>query len=100
MKRMPHTAPALVALALAIGGCGRRATLAECDALLERYVELLIRQEDPGARESEIAQAKSAAHAKAAVNPAFLRCTREVRQKDALCALAAPNVDELEKCME
>jgi hypothetical protein len=100
MKRMSHTAPTLLAAALAIGGCGRRATSAECDALLDRYVELLVRQEDPGAKESEIAQAKSAARAKAAVNPAFLRCTREVRQKDVACALAAPNADELEKCME
>jgi hypothetical protein len=62
-------------------------------------VELLIRQEDPGARQDDIAEAKSQARVKAAVDPAFLRCTREVRKKNVACALAAPNVDELEKCM-
>lgn len=92
---------ATAALALALlGGCGRRATPADCDALLERYVELLVRQEDPGARPGDVAQAKNMARAKAAVDPEFQRCPHAVRQRDVVCALGAPNVDELEKCLE
>jgi hypothetical protein len=100
MKPSARTGPALLAALLALGGCGRRPTSAECDALLDRYVELLIRQEDPRARQADIALAKSQARASAAAEPAFLRCTSEVRHKDVICALAAPSVDELEKCME
>jgi hypothetical protein len=92
---------AITAVAIALlGGCGRRATPAECDAVLDRYVELLVRQEDPGARPGDITQAKNLARAKAAVDAEFRRCPSAVRQRDVVCALAAPNVDELEKCME
>jgi hypothetical protein len=83
-----------------LAGCGRRATPAECDSLLDRYAELLVRQQDPGARQRDIEQAKDLARAKASTDPEFLRCTSAVRQSDVTCALAAPNVDELEKCME
>jgi hypothetical protein len=96
----PAVRTALLSATLALGGCGQRATSAECDALLDRYVELLIRQEDPAARQADIANAKSQARAKAAGNPAFLRCAREVRHRDVVCALAAPDVPEFEKCME
>jgi hypothetical protein len=99
MSEERRFAVAAVAIAL-LGGCGRRATPAECDALLDRYVELLVRQEEPGAGPGDITQAKNLARAKAAVDPEFLRCTHAVRQRDVVCALAAPNVDELEKCME
>jgi hypothetical protein len=99
MSAERRCAMAAVALAL-LGGCGRRATPAECDALLDRYVELLVRQEDPGARAGDVTQAKNLARAKAAGDPEFRRCTRAVRQRDIVCALGAPTVDEFEKCME
>jgi hypothetical protein len=89
-----------VALISALGGCGQRATPAECVALLDRYVELLVRQEDPGARPVDIDRAKAQTRARAAVDPAFLSCEREVRQHHVACAVAAPTVDEFEKCMQ
>ena len=91
---------ALAAALLAIGGCGARATPAECNALLDRYVELLVRQEDPNARPFDVDSAKALARAKAASDIEFLRCPREVRRRDVACALAAPNADEFEKCMQ
>ncbi len=38
---------ALTVALLAAGGCGAKATPAECDALLDRYVELLVREHNP-----------------------------------------------------
>jgi hypothetical protein len=81
-------------------GCARHATLAECSALLDRYVELLVREQDPKADEAEIAKQKSATREKAAHDPSFASCPKEVSKSAASCAMGAPNVDEFEKCLE
>jgi len=91
---------ALLAALATIGGCGRRPTAAECDALLDRYVELLVREQSPDAPASEIERQKQLTRARAAGNPSFQRCVQEVRASDITCALGAPNVDEFEKCLE
>jgi len=81
-------------------GCGRHATLAECEILLDRYVELLVRDRDPKADEGSIARQKSATREKAARDPSFAACPKEVSARAFDCAMAAPNADELEKCIE
>ena len=93
------------ALVLALGaasfeGCSRHATTAECAALLDRYVELLVREQDPKAADAEIAHQKEATRAKAENDPSFASCPREVSAKAAHCAMSAVNVDEFEKCLE
>jgi hypothetical protein len=100
MTLFARAAPLLVIAVAGLGGCTRRATTAECNALLDRYVELLVRQENPDAREIDIAKAKDLARARVARDKDFSHCTRDVSKRDVSCALAAPNVDELEKCME
>ncbi|MET0593518.1 MAG: hypothetical protein ABW133_12520 [Polyangiaceae bacterium] len=96
-----------LALALVLGGfaasvtaCGRHASAAECAALLDRYTELLVRQEDPKASEIVIAQQKERTRAKAEKDAAFASCPKEVSAKGAMCAMKAVNVDEFEKCLE
>ena len=84
----------------ASGGCGRHATTAECSALLDRYVELLVRERDPKADEAEIGKQKSATREKAAHDESFASCPKEVRATAVRCAMGAPNVDEFEKCLE
>jgi hypothetical protein len=86
--------------AVVIGGCGRHATIAECAALLDRYVELLVREQDPKADDAEIGRQKSATREKAARDTSFASCPKEVTAKAARCAMDAPNVDEFEKCLE
>jgi len=90
----------LVCAAGTLAGCTRHATLAECSALLDRYVELLVREQDPKADEAEIAKHKSATREKAAHDPSFATCPKEVSKDAARCAMGAPNVDEFEKCLE
>ena len=89
--------PAVAAL---FAACARHATAPECAALLDRYVELLVREQDPKASDSEIAQQKDRTRAKAEKDPAFASCPKEVSAKSAHCAMAAVNVDEFEKCLE
>lgn len=97
----PRGALALAWLAVSVAtGCGRHASAAECAALLDRYVELLVRQEDPKASEIEVAQQKERTRAKAQKDAAFASCPNEVTAKGAMCAMKAVNVDEFEKCLE
>jgi hypothetical protein len=90
-------------LALALMGaaaCSRNATAADCTALLDRYVELLVREQDPKAPDTEIARQKDLTRAKAAKDTAFASCPNEVSARSAKCAMKAVNVDEFEKCLE
>ena len=87
------------ALALVVG-CARHATATECGALLDRYVELLVREQDPKASEAEIARQKGITREKAARDAAFASCPKEVSSRELGCAMGAPNVDEFEKCLE
>jgi len=96
--RRRFVAPAFWAMALA--GCTRHATAGECAALLDRYVELLVREQDPKAPDGEIARQKDLTRAKAEKDPAFASCPDEVSAKGAACAMTAVNVDEFEKCLE
>jgi hypothetical protein len=82
------------------GACSRHATEAECALLLDRYVELLVREQDPKASDTEIARQKDLTRAKAAKDTAFASCPNEVSAPGARCAMKAVNVDEFEKCLE
>jgi hypothetical protein len=81
-------------------GCVRHATPAECDALLDRYVELLLREQDPEVGAGELAAKKELARAKALNDAEFAACPKEVGAGEIRCAMLAGNVDEFEKCLE
>jgi hypothetical protein len=100
MRLDPAAVGAVVVALLAPSACVRHATPAECDALLDRYVELLLRQEDPDVGEGELAAKKALARDKAAHDAAFAACPKEVGAREIQCAMAAGNVDEFEKCLE
>jgi hypothetical protein len=90
----------LALLLLGATACSRHATAADCTALLDRYVELLVREQDPKAPDTEIARQKDLTRAKAEKDAAFASCPREVSVRSARCAMKAVNVDEFEKCLE
>jgi hypothetical protein len=93
-------AAALALLPVFLPACSRHATTGECSALLDRYVELLVREQDPKAPDGEIARQKELTRAKAEKDAAFASCPTEVTGKGARCAMSAVNVDEFEKCLE
>jgi hypothetical protein len=100
---MKRRVAGLVVLALAMASfvaCSRHASAADCAALLDRYVELLVREQDPKAPDTEVARQKAATRAKAEKDTAFASCPSEVSVKSARCAMTAVNVDEFEKCLE
>jgi hypothetical protein len=92
-------AAASVVLSLGLTSCARHATLAECSALVDHYVELVVRERNPKADDAEISRHKATFRVEAAHDPSFAACPKEISAKDARCALAAPNIDEFERCL-
>lgn len=72
-------------------------SVAECDALLERYVELKQRavsdKLDPKSYAAALEDARRLA------GPTFSACTTEVTLEEADCARRAGYADELERCL-
>ena len=89
---------ALIAALLA--GCSRRATRAECDAVMDHYVEMLVREYNPSLDSSELRAQYERTRAKVAQDPSFADCPKQIRERDVRCALRALNVAELEQCLE
>jgi hypothetical protein len=98
--RSPRAWLVAFVLALSLVGCARHATATECSALLDRYVELLVREQDPKASDTEVSRQKGITREKASHDTSFASCPKEVSSRDLGCALRAPNVDEFEKCLE
>jgi uncharacterized membrane protein len=95
--------PAVIALTVApfvLAACDRHASRADCDALLDHYVELLARQRDPNVSADFVQKKQAEARALAPTSESFQQCPREVTKRGAACALQAPNADELERCLE
>jgi len=100
MRRDAGHAALVGVLLFAAPACMRHATPAECDALLDRYVELLLREQNPEVGEGELSAKKALARDKAAHDAAFAACPHEVGARELRCAMVAGNVNEFEKCLE
>ena len=88
-----------LAISLATLSCSRSLTPAECDALLDRYVEKLVGSDRPGTPASELIELQRKARQKAAKDPAFAACRSEVSRKKFECAMQAETVDRMEICL-
>ena len=89
-----------VGLCLALcAGCGRPLDPAECNQLLDRYTELLVQQERRGVSDDEVERTKESARLKAAGSPEFAKCGSKVSRRQWECAMKAPSVDEVERCL-
>ncbi len=104
-----HAALAFGVIALTFGSVGakrvaaRRApapTTEQCLALVDRYVERSLVQRDESLRPTELAAAVEKArttpeHAQDAAD-----CARRLTREQVECAVAAGNVDQLERCLQ
>ncbi len=95
MKRAVALGVALLMLA----GCGRRPDARECDSLLDHYVELLLRDDRPGASAGELLRLQQDARKKAERDPAFHECSARVSRRVFDCAMAAQDANKLEQCL-
>jgi hypothetical protein len=90
---------ALVLFALFSVGCGRAPSPAECNALLDRYMENLLRSDRPGLSAGEILKLQGEARARAAADPAYAECPKRVSRRAYECAMQAETVDRMEICL-
>jgi len=90
---------AVAAFSLLGLACDRPLTPDECAELLDRYTELLVRQEHKNVSDDEVARLQTEARARASMSDEFARCPARVSRRKWQCAMKAPNVDEVEKCL-
>lgn len=99
MRRLGRAAtPLLGVLAL---GCGKALSEDECHALLDRYTELLARSQNAQIPAQRVSELQGRAREIAKNDPAyeFADCSQRVSRRDFECAMQAPSVDELERCL-
>ncbi len=100
---MKRTALGGLALILAIGAapaCKKKVTEKQCDELLERFAELVVKERFPDAGAPEIAKEKDRERNEAKADQAFKNCTSEVQTDEHACAMKATTSEGLIKCLE
>lgn len=90
---------ALGCVLLLLVGCGRRLEPSECELLLDRYVELLLRDDRPKASAGEVLRLQQEARKKATQDPAFGECSGRVTRRGFECAMEAQDANRLEQCL-
>jgi hypothetical protein len=108
MGRKPLEAPyfALLLLLPPLLSCGKKIGKPECDAMLDRYIDMVVAADIasknvPPAQVAAVREMKKAVKkAEASYVHVQARCESEVTRKEYDCAMAAKNADEWEACIE
>lgn len=79
--------------------CARPLSADECTQLLDHYTTLLARSRDSQVRPEQVEDVVAQARRKASQDPEFSQCTAKVSRRKWTCAMAAPSVDAVEKCL-
>ena len=87
------------ALVLLATSCGKRVEGAECQQLLDHYVELLLRDDRPKSSAGEVLRLQQEARKKAEQDPAFSECSQRVSRRGFDCAMEAQDANRLEQCL-
>jgi hypothetical protein len=80
-------------------GCGKPLDPDECSRLLDHYTELLVRQGRRSVSDEEVERLKAEARLRAAGSSDFSECSIKVSRRQWECAMKAPSVDEVERCL-
>lgn len=79
--------------------CARPLSADECTQLLDHYTTLLAHSKDSPVRPEQVEEVVAQARRKASRDPEFSQCTVKVSRRQWTCAMAAPTVDAVEKCL-
>ncbi len=90
---------AAIALASCLG-CKPKASVSQCDQLLDRYAELVVTERIADASTDQINAERNREKSEARGDDAFKNCSSEVSQTEFECAMRATSADALEKCLE
>lgn len=104
-----HAAAALTVIVLTVGSVAikrararlaPRPTAEQCSALVDRFVEQSLRQRDEAKTTEELASAVDRARTAPEHHADAVDCERRLSREQVECALAAGNVDQLERCLQ
>ena len=84
----------------ALPSCKPKITSAQCDALVDRYAQLVVTEKLPDAGNETIKAEQERERGEARGDDAFKNCTSEVSRAEFDCAMRAATADALEKCLE
>jgi hypothetical protein len=76
------------------------ATQAQCNAIVDRYVDLTVHAEAPDASVAEVSALKEKVREMAETDEDFRSCATHVESAQYDCAMRAPSADAIEKCLE
>jgi len=80
--------------------CKPKITPAQCDALVDRYAQLVVTEKMPDAGAETIKTEQERERGEARGDDAFKNCTSEVSRAEFDCAMHAATADAIEKCLE
>lgn len=84
----------------ALAACKAKASRAECEALIERYATLVVKEALPDAGADRIKAEQEREKGEARGDDAFKNCSSEVSLAELECAMRAPTAEAFEKCLE
>ncbi len=85
---------------LALDGCKPKASQSQCEDLLDRYAELVVREKMADASAEQAKAARDRERDEARGDDAFKNCRSEVSQSEYSCAMKSPTSEQLLKCLE
>ena len=91
---------AVLLLLLGVGACKARVSRGQCDELLSRFAELVVKEKLPAAPPETIRAEQARERDEAARDDSFKNCTTELRVDEYRCAMAATTSEALIKCLE
>jgi hypothetical protein len=91
---------AILLVVVSCGACRERVTRTQCDELLGRFAELVVKEKLPAASPETIRAERAREREEAARDDNFKNCTTELRAEEYRCAMAATTADALIKCLE
>jgi len=93
----------LLVASLALGGttsCRKKVSAKQCDELLERFAELVVKERSPDAGPDVVLAERTRERNEAKSDDAFKNCTSEVQENEHACAMKAASSEALIKCLE
>lgn len=96
MPSLRRAAPILVVALSAIVGCRKKATAADCEALVRHFAEVSAREGGLDGGAAEVAAVVRSAK----TDPDALACADELEERQVRCALAAATSEAILECLE
>jgi hypothetical protein len=81
-------------------GCKKKVSQADCDRMIDRFAELVVKERIKDAPPETIKAEQDRERKEARGDEAFRNCTSEVSPEDYACAMRTATSDQCLKCLE